>query len=98
MMLKNKHSSLVAYYGLHFSEDDAASNSFHSATGSRLDSNYFSTTTRFSNGEVLIVGGYARPGSSAVNRLPLLAVGFSMTGGAPLNPGVGLSGVVQPER
>ena len=46
---------------------DAASNSFHSATGSRLDSYYFSTATRLSNGEVLIVGGYARPGGSAIN-------------------------------
>ena len=46
---------------------DTASNSFHSATGSRLDSYYFSTATRLSNGEVLIVGGYARPGGPAVN-------------------------------
>jgi hypothetical protein len=46
---------------------DAASNSFHSATGSRLDSYYFSTATRLTNGAVLIVGGYARPGGPAVN-------------------------------
>jgi hypothetical protein len=46
---------------------DAASNSFHPAMGSHLDSFYFSTATRLSNGEVLIVGGYARPGGSAVN-------------------------------
>ena len=46
---------------------DAASNSFHPATGSRLDSYYFSTATRLSTGEVLIVGGYARPGGPAVN-------------------------------
>jgi hypothetical protein len=46
---------------------DAASNSFHSVGGSRLDSYLFSTATRLSNGEVLIVGGYARPGGPAVN-------------------------------
>jgi hypothetical protein len=46
---------------------DATSNSFHPAAGSRLDSYYFSTATRLSNGEVLIVGGYARPGGPAVN-------------------------------
>ena len=28
---------------------------------------YFSTATRLANGEVLIVGGYARPGGPAVN-------------------------------
>lgn len=46
---------------------DAASNSFHTVTGSRLDCFYFSTATRLSDGEVLIVGGYARPGGAAVN-------------------------------
>lgn len=46
---------------------DAASNSFHAAAGSRLDSYYFSTATRLTNGEVLIVGGYARPGGPALN-------------------------------
>jgi len=46
---------------------DEASNSFHAATGSRLDSYYFSTATRLTNGDVLIVGGYSRPGGSAVN-------------------------------
>ena len=46
---------------------DAASNSFHSATGRRLDCYLFSTATRLSNGEVLIVGGYARPGGPAIN-------------------------------
>jgi Kelch motif len=46
---------------------DAASNSFHTATGSHLDSYLFSTATRLSNGQVLIVGGYARPGGPAVN-------------------------------
>jgi hypothetical protein len=46
---------------------DAASNSFRPARGSRLDSYYFSTATRLSNGEVLIVGGYARPGGPAIN-------------------------------
>jgi hypothetical protein len=46
---------------------DANSNAFASVTGSRLDSYYFSTATRLQNGEVLIVGGYARPGGSAVN-------------------------------
>ena len=46
---------------------DAASNSFHTVTGSRLDCFYYSTATRLSDGEVLIVGGYARPGGAAVN-------------------------------
>ena len=46
---------------------DAASNSFHSVGGSRLDSYLFSTATRLANGEVLIVGGYAKPGGPAVN-------------------------------
>jgi hypothetical protein len=46
---------------------DAASNSFHPVTGSRLDGYYFSTATRLGDGEVLIVGGYARPGGPAVN-------------------------------
>lgn len=46
---------------------DSASNSFRAAAGSRLDSYYFSTATRLSNGEVLIVGGYSRPGGAAVN-------------------------------
>jgi hypothetical protein len=46
---------------------DEASNSFHTVTGSRLDCFYYSTATRLSDGEVLIVGGYARPGGAAVN-------------------------------
>ncbi len=46
---------------------DASSKALDSATGSRLDCYYFSTATRLSNGEVLIVGGYARPGGPAVN-------------------------------
>lgn len=46
---------------------DAASNSFHGVGGSRLDSYLFSTATRLADGEVLIVGGYARPGGPAVN-------------------------------
>jgi hypothetical protein len=46
---------------------DAISNSFHSPMGSLLDCYYFSTATRLSNGEVLIVGGYARPGGPALN-------------------------------
>ena len=46
---------------------DAASNSFHSVGGSRLDSYLFSTATRLANGEVLIVGGYAKPGGPAIN-------------------------------
>jgi hypothetical protein len=46
---------------------DAPSNSFHTVTGSRLDCFYYSTATRLSDGEVLIVGGYARPGGAAVN-------------------------------
>lgn len=35
--------------------------------GSRLDSYYFSTATRLTNGDVLIAGGYSRPGGAAVN-------------------------------
>jgi hypothetical protein len=46
---------------------EEASHSFHTVTGSRLDCFYYSTATRLSDGEVLIVGGYARPGGSAVN-------------------------------
>ncbi len=46
---------------------DPASNLFHAAMGNRLESYYFSTATRLSNGEVLIVGGYARPDGAAVN-------------------------------
>ena len=46
---------------------DAASNSFHTVTGSRLDCFYYSSATRLTDGEVLIVGGYARPGGDAVN-------------------------------
>jgi hypothetical protein len=46
---------------------DAASNSFHTVTGSRLDCFYYSTATRLTDGQVLIVGGYARPGGAAVN-------------------------------
>jgi hypothetical protein len=46
---------------------DPAANSFRAATGSQLDSYYFSTATRLSDGEVLIVGGYSRPGGPAVN-------------------------------
>jgi hypothetical protein len=47
---------------------DANSNTFHTARKSRLDCYYFSTATRLSNGEVLIVGGYAQPGGPAVNQ------------------------------
>lgn len=46
---------------------DPASNSFLSTTGVSLDSYYFSTATQLLNGEVLIVGGYSKPGGSAVN-------------------------------
>jgi len=46
---------------------DETSNSFHTVTGSRLDCFYYSTATGLSDGEVLIVGGYARPGGAAVN-------------------------------
>jgi hypothetical protein len=46
---------------------DAVSDSFRSVPGSRLDSYYFSTATRLLDGKVLIVGGYSRPGGSAVN-------------------------------
>ncbi|MGA2536432.1 MAG: kelch repeat-containing protein [Terracidiphilus sp.] len=47
---------------------DPASNSFLPTTGISLDSYYFSTATRLLDGEVLIVGGYSRPGGAAVNR------------------------------
>jgi hypothetical protein len=46
---------------------DVASNSFRPAQGSQLDSYYFSTATRLTNGNVLIVGGYAKPGGPAFN-------------------------------
>ena len=46
---------------------DAVSSSFQTVSGSRLDCFYFSTATRLLDGEVLIVGGYARPGGAAVN-------------------------------
>jgi hypothetical protein len=46
---------------------DSSSNSFHLVPGSRLDCFLFSTATRLANGDVLIVGGYARPGGPAID-------------------------------
>jgi Kelch motif len=46
---------------------NSSSNSFHLVPGSRLDCFLFSTATRLANGDVLIVGGYARPGGPAID-------------------------------
>ncbi len=46
---------------------DPGSNSFRPTAGSLLDCYYFSTATRLPDGEVLIVGGYARGGGAAFN-------------------------------
>jgi hypothetical protein len=45
----------------------SSSNSLLAAAGTQLDSYYFSTATLLADGSVLIVGGYARGGGSAVN-------------------------------
>jgi hypothetical protein len=46
---------------------DPAANAFFSVGGSKLDAFCFSTATLLNDGRVLLAGGYARPGSPAVN-------------------------------